>query len=229
MTTGGRPARGGVGRRSTCRRTARPLGLLENVGGHLPGVGRRFVIPRPNQQRRRRAPQRPEPSGTAQRWAEGRLGGAGARWHMNAAKSKEAWLDQDEVIHLVRAAQRGDPRAVDLLLTRLRPLFLKFFARRIGRDAAEDAAQLALISIASALPGIDAERARSYVLTVARNCLGKARRRLAREARRFVPVELAEAVESPVTADREVEYHDLACALPAGLPAPPPALRDVPL
>ncbi len=146
---------------------------------------------------------------------------------MTAAKSKEAWLDQDEAIHLVRAAQRGDPRAVDLLLTRLRPSFLTFFARRIGRDAAEDAAQLALISIASALPGIDAERARSYVVTVARNCLRKARRRRAREARRFVPVELAEAVESPVTADREVEYHDLACALQAGLAALRPALRDV--
>jgi len=146
---------------------------------------------------------------------------------MNAVKSKKAWLDHDELIHLVRAAQRGDPRAVDLLLTRLRPSFLKFFARRIGRDAAEDAAQLALISIASALPGIDAERARSYVVTVARNCLRKARRRRAREARRFVPVELAEAVESPVTADREVEYHDLACALQAGLAALRPALRDV--
>ena len=146
---------------------------------------------------------------------------------MNAVQSRDAWLDQDEMIHLVRAAQRGDPRAVDLLLTRLRPSFLTFFARRIGRDAAEDAAQLALISIASALPGIDAERARSYVVTVARNGLRKARRRRAREARRFVPVELAEAVESPVTADREVEYHDLACALEAGLATLRPALRDV--
>jgi RNA polymerase sigma factor (sigma-70 family) len=146
---------------------------------------------------------------------------------VNAVQPRDAWLDQDELIHLVRAAQRGDAGAVDLLLTKLRPSFLKFFARRIGRDAAEDAAQLALISIASALPGIDAERAGAYVVTVARNGVRKARRRRAREARRFVPVELAEAVESPVTADREVEYHDLARALQAGLAALRPALRDV--
>jgi RNA polymerase sigma factor (sigma-70 family) len=146
---------------------------------------------------------------------------------VNAVQPKDAWLDQDEIIHLVRAARGGDPRAVDLLLTRLRPSFLTFFARRIGRDAAEDASQLALISIASALPGIEAERARAYVVTVARNCLRKARRRRAREARRFVPVELAEAIESPVTADREVEYHELAGALQAGLAALRPALRDV--
>ncbi len=139
---------------------------------------------------------------------------------------REVWLDQDEVVHLVRAVQRGEPRAVEVLLATLRSAFVACFAPAIGRDDAEDAAQLALMSIASALPRIDAERVLPYVVAVARHRLGKARRRRARDERRSAPVELAEAVESPATADRDVEYHDFACVLRASLAALPPALRD---
>lgn len=105
----------------------------------------------------------------------------------------EVWPDQDELIQLVREAQSGEPRLVDALLARLRPSFLKVFARRIGPDDAEDAAQAALIRVAGALGRIDPERAPRYVVTVARNLLRSEYRRRARVARRSVPVELAES------------------------------------
>src|SRR5260370_26864475 len=35
MTTGGSSAKRGIARRSTCRRAARSLGLVEGVGGHV--------------------------------------------------------------------------------------------------------------------------------------------------------------------------------------------------
>src|SRR2546425_7333397 len=77
----------------------------------------------------------------------------------------KAWLDREEVIALVREAQGGDLRALDALLVRLRPSLLRFFARRLGRDAAEDAAQEALIRIARAFRRIDAEGAGRYIVT----------------------------------------------------------------
>lgn len=126
----------------------------------------------------------------------------------------------------MRDAQRGGPGALDALLARLRPSFLSCFAPAIGWDDAEDATQLALLSIASALPGIDPERAFTYVVAVAGHRLGKARRRRVREARRFAPVELADTLESPVRADWELEDHELHRVLAASLAALPPALRD---
>ena len=88
------------------------------------------------------------------------------------------------MIPLVREAQGGAPRALDALLARLRPSFVAYFAVALGGDEAEDAAQLALLSIVRALPRIDAERALGYVLAVAGHRLGKARRRRACAERR---------------------------------------------
>jgi RNA polymerase sigma-70 factor (ECF subfamily) len=140
----------------------------------------------------------------------------------------EAWPDQDDLIDLVREAQRGEPRAVDALLARLRPSFVRFFARRIALDDAEDAAQGALIRVSGALGRIDPERARSYVVTVAQNLLRSESRRRAREARRAAPVELAEAMAAPGTADGEADYRDLARAVDrASLATLPPDLHEI--
>jgi DNA-directed RNA polymerase specialized sigma24 family protein len=99
---------------------------------------------------------------------------------------------------------------VDALLARLRPPFVAYFVPFIGRDDAEDAAQLALLSILRALPGIDAGRALGYVVAVAQHSLGKARRRRVCAKRRYLPLEFAAAVESPVAADWDTEYHEVA-------------------
>src|SRR5712691_7354286 len=116
-------------------------------------------------------------------------------------RSREVWPDEGELVHLVREAQGGRPGAVDALLARLRPPFVAYFVPFIGRDDAEDAAQLALLSILRALPGIDAGRALGYVVAVAQHSLGKARRRRVCAKRRYLPLEFAAAVESPVAAD----------------------------
>jgi RNA polymerase sigma factor (sigma-70 family) len=138
------------------------------------------------------------------------------------------WPDQDELIHLVREAQRGEPRAVDILLARLRPSFVRFFARRLGPDAAEDAAQAALIRIARALRRIDPERASHYIVQVVRNLLRSECRRRAREVRRSAPVELAEAIEAPGATDTEVDHRDLARAVHrASLATLPPDLHEI--
>ena len=127
----------------------------------------------------------------------------------------------------MREAQGGDLRALDALLVRLRPSLLRFFARRLGRDAAEDAAQDALIRIARAFRRIDAEGAGRYIVTVAENLLRWECRRRAREARRSASVKLAERIEAPDTADGRVDYGDLASVCRASAATLPPELQDV--
>src|SRR2546425_5645017 len=61
--------------------------------------------------------------------------------------SRKVWPDEDELVHLTREAQGGRPGALDALLATLRPSFVAYFTPAIGRDDAEDAAQLALLSI----------------------------------------------------------------------------------
>jgi len=136
------------------------------------------------------------------------------------------WPEESELIQLVREAQGGGLGALDTLLARLRPSFVAYFAPVMGRDDAEDAAQVALLSIMRTVPGITAERALRYVLRVANHRLGKARQQRTRAARRYVPLELADAVESPVAADWDTEYHDTARALRASLAALPPERRE---
>jgi len=139
--------------------------------------------------------------------------------------SRDVWPDEDELVRLVRAAHGERPGALDALLARLRPSFVASFAPTMGQDDAEDAAQVALLSIMRTLPKIDADRALAYVVTVASHRLGKARRQQARAARRHVPIEFAETVEWPVAADWDTEYHELARVLRASLAALPPERR----
>src|SRR5260370_33214135 len=79
-------------------------------------------------------------------------------------RPRVVWPEEGELIPLVREAQGEAPRALDALLARLRPSFVAYFAVALGGDEAEDAAQLALLSIVRALPRIDADGALGYVL-----------------------------------------------------------------
>lgn len=123
------------------------------------------------------------------------------------------WPEPQGLASLVREAQRGSDRALEALLTALRPALVAFFASRLSRDAAEDLAQYALVRIAGALRRIDPERADAYVSTVARNLLRTAYRRRAIERRRHVPLELAELVTSSDAIDLDSEYQELVRAV----------------
>src|SRR5207244_13380987 len=113
---------------------------------------------------------------------------------------RDVWPDEEALVHLVRDAQGGRPGALDAVLVKVRRSFIAYLAPILGRDDAEDAAQLALLSIMRALPRIDADRALSYVIAVARNRMGKARRRLALAQRRFASPDLAPALAYPPAA-----------------------------
>src|SRR6266566_10004147 len=140
--------------------------------------------------------------------------------------ARDVWPNEEELVHLVREAQSVGLGALDVLLARLRPSFVAYFAPTMGRDDAEDAAQTALLSIVRTLPRIDAERAAGYVLAMASHRRENARRRRAAAARRFAPLELADDVEWPVAADWDTDYHDLTRALRASLAALPAERRE---
>jgi len=121
----------------------------------------------------------------------------------------EIWPDDAELQPVVSTAQQGEPGAVNALLARLRPLFVKFFSRQLDRDTAEDLAQDALLRVVGALPRIDPARASRYVTRVAHRRLKSESQRRARDAQRFAPIEVALAIPSPVRADQADEYADL--------------------
>ena len=68
--------------------------------------------------------------------------------------------DHEEVTRLARAAHGNDVRAVDALLSAIRPAFARFFARRLSRDAAEDLTQAALIRTSQLVGRMQPERVR---------------------------------------------------------------------
>jgi RNA polymerase sigma-70 factor (ECF subfamily) len=78
---------------------------------------------------------------------------------------------------LVRRARDGDADAGEMLFARHRPLLLRFFQRRLGKDAALDATQETLLR---ALARIDtlrcADRVRSWLFAFARYVLIEIRR-----------------------------------------------------
>lgn len=144
------------------------------------------------------------------------------------ALPRAVWPDSQEMSSLVRAAQQGEPQALDTLLATLRPVLLRYFARRLPDDSAEDLAQMALVRIARALPRIVPDRAEGYIVTVVRNLLRSAYARRAREARRRVGLGAADRIASSYAPDIEAEYRELALLVRrvsvATLPAP---VRDV--
>ncbi|HXL87357.1 MAG TPA: sigma-70 family RNA polymerase sigma factor [Gemmatimonadaceae bacterium] len=118
-------------------------------------------------------------------------------------------LNGDQLTLLVTAAQQDETRALDKLLSTVRPALFSYFARRVPEDLADDLAQIALIRIVKALPRIDPTRASGFIGTIGQNLLRTAFRRQARDARRVAPSITPDELESGVTADQEVDLQDL--------------------
>ena len=118
-------------------------------------------------------------------------------------------LNGDQITLLVTAAQQDETRALDKLLSTVRPALFSYFARRVPDDLADDLAQIALIRIVKALPRIDPTRASGFIGTIGQNLLRTAFRRQARDARRVAPSITPDELESGVTADQEVDLQDL--------------------
>ena len=118
-------------------------------------------------------------------------------------------LNGDQLTLLVTAAQQDETRALDRLLSTVRPALFSYFARRVPDDLADDLAQIALIRIVKALPRIDPKRASGFIGTIGQNLLRTAFRRQARDARRIAPSVTPDELESGVTADQEVDLQDL--------------------
>ena len=142
-------------------------------------------------------------------------------------RTQEAWLDPDEVTDLVRAAQHGEPGALDQLLGTLRLRLVTRFAGPLEPDVAEDVAQMALIRIASGLDRIEPDRGAQFVVTVALNRLRSECRYEAREARRLAPWEHLPSLEAFGGPVEEVEHRDLVRATERAIRALPRDLQDV--
>lgn len=140
-----------------------------------------------------------------------------------------AWPPPDELIQLVRGTQQEEPRALDGLLSALRPALLAYFAYRLSDDSAEDLTQVALFRIARAIPRIAPERADRYIHTVARNLLRTAYRRHARDTRRYAADDSIDRAASTAESDLDVEYRELAEAIErvSAVHLPPPLARIV--
>lgn len=118
-----------------------------------------------------------------------------------------------ELAGLVCAAQRGDDRAVDLLLAAIRPSLLGYFTRRLPRDVADDLTQVTLIRVVGALKRIQPDRAGCYIARVAQNLLRTANHRRSRDRRRYAPAVLADDVASPESPEAYAEYDELVHAV----------------
>jgi RNA polymerase sigma-70 factor (ECF subfamily) len=129
--------------------------------------------------------------------------------HSNAGNFGGHWPRDPDLGPGVRSAQRGEPGAVEALLANLRPRFVKFFAREVDPDTAEDLAQDALLRVLGSLPRLNPDRAARYVMRLAHYRRLSAWRVGARELQRHVPLEAALHVASPVTAGQDLEYDDL--------------------
>lgn len=122
-------------------------------------------------------------------------------------------LNGDHLTLLVTAAQQDETRALDRLLSTVRPALFSYFARRVPNDLADDLAQIALIRIVKALPHIDPKRASGFIGTIGHNLLRTEFRRQARDRRRSAPSVTPDELESGITADQEVELQDLVDAV----------------
>lgn len=121
--------------------------------------------------------------------------------------------DRQAIARLALAAQQDDARALDALLTAIRPSFAVFFRHRTARDVAEDLTQAALIQTAGVLGQVRAERVVQHMSTIARALLQDECLRQEREDRQSAPAELAERVECPVDLERQTELDELRSAI----------------
>ena len=138
------------------------------------------------------------------------------------------WPAAEVLTRLVRAAHSGEARALEELLTTIRPGLLAFFRQRSLPDAAEDLAQLASIRISGAIARIDPERADSYISTVARNLLRTHNRMAARTRAREGGDDATEVPADVPGADVRIEYSELVRAVHRTCQEKlPPGLREV--
>lgn len=121
--------------------------------------------------------------------------------------------DHEELTRLARAAHGNDARALDALLTAVRPAFARFFSRRLSRDAAEDVTQAALIEMAHLVGRMQPERVRQHMSTIAHTLLATEGERRRREKRESQKIELAERVEWPVDLALRAEHDELVRAV----------------
>jgi RNA polymerase sigma-70 factor, ECF subfamily len=123
------------------------------------------------------------------------------------------WLGADVSAALVRAAQAGTARDLDVLLRTLRPLLFGYFAQRVDTVAADDLAQRALLVIARQYRRVDPNGASRWLVTVARNIARDEFRRASRAALRRAPESDAIAVAVSGTTSAHAEYHELVHAI----------------
>ncbi len=114
---------------------------------------------------------------------------------------------------LVREAQVGAVRELEVLLAAMRPLLFAYFARHVEDAAADDLSQRALLILAREYRRIVPESAGQWVVTIARNVVRDEHRRSARAAGRHAPAHEANAVATPDTVVGGVEYDELARAV----------------
>jgi RNA polymerase sigma factor (sigma-70 family) len=114
---------------------------------------------------------------------------------------------------LVREAQAGAARELEVLLAAMRPVLFAYFVRQVDHAAADDLAQRALLILAREYRRIVPESAGQWVVTIARNVVRDEHRRSARAACRHAPARDAHAVATPDTAGGLVEYDELARAV----------------
>jgi RNA polymerase sigma factor (sigma-70 family) len=132
---------------------------------------------------------------------------------MATRRTRMPFPDRETVTRLARAAQQNDERALEALLSALRPAFVRFFARRMTHDVAEDLTQAALIRATQVLGRMRAERVTQHMRTIARTLLRDEYVRRERERECHAPAGLGERVEWPVDLERRAEYDELVRAV----------------
>lgn len=144
------------------------------------------------------------------------------------AVHERAWpISQDEeVTKLFRAAQRGDPGALDALLAGLRPRLVAYFMERSGRDDANDWAQVGLTRVLDVVR-LDLREPAVYLLKVVANLRRLARKERTRDTWRRARVALGYQITAPVPHDVAVERAELIAAVREAVEKLPPRLRSV--
>lgn len=144
------------------------------------------------------------------------------------AVHERAWpISQDaEVTKLFRAAQRGDPGALDALLAGLRPRLVAYFMERSGTDDANDWAQVGLTRVLDVIR-LDLQEPAVYLLKVVANLRRLARKERTRDTWRRARVALGYQITAPLPHDVAVEQAELIAAVREAVEKLPPRLRSV--
>ena len=132
---------------------------------------------------------------------------------IDAVPTTGRWLAPDSSATLMRAAQAGASRELEVLLHTLRPTLLEYFARRVDAAAAEDLAQRALLIVARRYRCVAPDGAARWLVTVARNVVRDEFRRTSRVARRQAPERDALTIPAAGAPGAHAEYSELSAAI----------------